>query len=184
MTRRWGRRRRSGSQRTRGRRRRDGSPGRAGRRAHGASLGAGPDESPRLRLVVLVGAHRTEVGTSSRPRLLRTFGNSMGMAASGHSLNYGCRVTTWLKENVETLANEYPIGQGRIWSVARALRASAHPTAAGCTIRPARPGVGSTICTSVPQAEGPVGGKPHGEPPCRTVAGRSSRVHECNALPP
>jgi hypothetical protein len=49
-----------------------------------------------------------------------TFGNSIGTAASGHALDYGWKVTNWLKDNAETLGVEYLIWQGRIWSVARA----------------------------------------------------------------
>ena len=49
-----------------------------------------------------------------------TFGNSIGTAASGRALDYGWKVTNWLKDNAETLGVEYLIWQGRIWSVARA----------------------------------------------------------------
>jgi hypothetical protein len=49
-----------------------------------------------------------------------TFGNSIGTAASGDALDYGWKVTNWLKDNAETLGVEYLIWQGRIWSVARA----------------------------------------------------------------
>jgi len=48
-----------------------------------------------------------------------TFGNSIGTAAGGHALDYGWKVTNWLKDNAETLGVEYLIWQGRIWSVAR-----------------------------------------------------------------
>ncbi|MGD9959033.1 M23 family metallopeptidase [Nocardioides sp.] len=63
-------------------------------------------------------------GTKSEHPLGRacdgTFGNSIGTAATGHALNYGWKVTNWLKENAKTLGVEYLIWQGRIWSVARA----------------------------------------------------------------
>lgn len=62
-------------------------------------------------------------GTKSEHPLGRacdgTFGNSIGTAASGHALDYGWKVTNWLKENAKTLGVEYLIWQGRIWSVAR-----------------------------------------------------------------
>lgn len=48
-----------------------------------------------------------------------TFGNSIGTKASGHALDYGWKVTNWMKTNAETLGVMYLIWQGRIWSVAR-----------------------------------------------------------------
>ncbi len=48
-----------------------------------------------------------------------TFGNSIGTAASGHALDYGWKVTNWLKANSRSLGVEYLIWQGRIWSDAR-----------------------------------------------------------------
>lgn len=63
-------------------------------------------------------------GTKSEHPLGRacdgTFGNSIGTAATGHALDYGWKVTNWLKDNAETLGVEYLIWQGRIWSAARA----------------------------------------------------------------
>jgi len=63
-------------------------------------------------------------GTKSEHPLGRacdgTFGNSIGTAATGHALDYGWKVTNWLKNNVKTLGVEYLIWQGRIWSAARA----------------------------------------------------------------
>ena len=63
-------------------------------------------------------------GTTSEHPLGRacdgTFGNAIGTAATGHALDYGWKVTNWLKDNAETLGVEYLIWQGRIWSVARA----------------------------------------------------------------
>jgi len=63
-------------------------------------------------------------GTKSEHPLGRacdgTFGNSIGTAATGHALDYGWKVTNWLKDNAKTLGVEYLIWQGRIWSVARA----------------------------------------------------------------
>ena len=62
-------------------------------------------------------------GTKSEHRLGRacdgTFGNSIGTAATGPALDFGWKVTNWLKANAETLGVEYIIWQGRIWSVAR-----------------------------------------------------------------
>ena len=49
-----------------------------------------------------------------------TFGNSIGTAAAGTSLDLGWTVTNWLKAHAETLGVEYLIWQGRIWSVTRA----------------------------------------------------------------
>lgn len=49
-----------------------------------------------------------------------TFGNSIGTAAAGASLEFGWAVTNWLKDHAETLGVEYLIWQGRIWSVAHA----------------------------------------------------------------
>lgn len=48
-----------------------------------------------------------------------TFGNAIGIPATGPSLDLGWKVTNWLKSNAETLGVEYLIWQGRIWSVAR-----------------------------------------------------------------
>jgi hypothetical protein len=63
-------------------------------------------------------------GTKSEHPLGRacdgTFGNSIGTAATGHALDYGWKVTNWLKDNAEELGIEYLIWQGRIWSVTRA----------------------------------------------------------------
>lgn len=48
-----------------------------------------------------------------------TFGNAIGVAATGASLDLGWHVTNWMKANAETLGVEYLIWQGKIWSVAR-----------------------------------------------------------------
>lgn len=62
-------------------------------------------------------------GTQSEHPLGRacdgTFGNSIGTAATGPSLDLGWEVTNWLKVNAQTLGIAYLIWQGRIWSVAR-----------------------------------------------------------------
>ncbi|MEQ6900793.1 M23 family metallopeptidase [Nocardioides sp. YIM 152588] len=48
-----------------------------------------------------------------------TFGNAIGQAATGAALEFGWRVTNWLRTNARTLGVEYLIWQGRIWSLAR-----------------------------------------------------------------
>lgn len=62
-------------------------------------------------------------GTQSEHPLGRacdgTFGNAIGTAATGPALDYGWKVTNWLKDNAKTLGVEYLIWQGRIWSLAR-----------------------------------------------------------------
>ena len=48
-----------------------------------------------------------------------TFGNAIGIPATGRFLDLGWRVTNWLKTNAANLGVEYLIWQGRIWSRAR-----------------------------------------------------------------
>ncbi|TYL51694.1 M23 family metallopeptidase [Nocardioides sp. BGMRC 2183] len=49
-----------------------------------------------------------------------TFGNPIGVRATGQALQLGWQVTEWLQANARTLGVAYLIWQGKIWSVARA----------------------------------------------------------------
>ncbi|MFD4323590.1 hypothetical protein ACFWQC_03080 [Nocardioides sp. NPDC058538] len=63
-------------------------------------------------------------GTQSEHPLGRacdgTFGNPIGVPATGNALALGQQVTNWLQANAQKLGVEYLIWQGRIWSLARA----------------------------------------------------------------
>lgn len=48
-----------------------------------------------------------------------TFGNVIGVRATGPALRLGWQVTNWLKANADALGVDYLIWQGRIWSLAR-----------------------------------------------------------------
>jgi len=49
-----------------------------------------------------------------------TFGNTIGQAATGESLELGWAVTNWMQQHAASLDVEYLIWQGQIWSLARA----------------------------------------------------------------
>ncbi|GAA2843474.1 peptidase M23-like protein [Leucobacter komagatae] len=67
------------------------------------------------------GCYSPRPGTTSEHPLGRacdvTFGNSIGQAATGTSLENGWAVTNWLKTHAEALGVEYLIWQGQIWSL-------------------------------------------------------------------
>ena len=69
------------------------------------------------------GCYSPRPGTTSEHPLGRacdvTFGNRIGQAATGASLENGWAVTNWLKTHAETLGVEYLIWQGQIWSHAQ-----------------------------------------------------------------